>query len=81
MVQGLVKGRTLSLKDTGKYVSQLELDQGKYKIEDVRITFEKMSKSKFNGLNPNILVDKFGIDALRIAIFFANPPDRDVDFS
>jgi leucyl-tRNA synthetase len=81
VVQGLVKGRTLSLKDTGKYVSQLELDQGKYKIEDVRITFEKMSKSKFNGLNPNILVDKFGIDALRIAIFFANPPDRDVDFS
>lgn len=40
-----------------------------------------MSKSKFNGLNPNTLVDKFGSDALRVAIFFANPPDRDIDFS
>ena len=40
-----------------------------------------MSKSKFNGLNPYILVNKFGTDALRIALFFANPPDRDIDFS
>lgn len=40
-----------------------------------------MSKSKYNGLNPNILVDKYGSDALRTAIFFANPPDRDIDFS
>ena len=40
-----------------------------------------MSKSKFNGLNPNILVDKYGADALRTALFFANPPDRDIDFS
>ncbi len=45
------------------------------------MTFEKMSKSKFNGLNPNILVDTYGSDALRTAIFFANPPDRDIDFS
>jgi len=40
-----------------------------------------MSKSKFNGLNPNLLVDKFGSDALRIALFFANPPEKDIDFS
>jgi leucyl-tRNA synthetase len=40
-----------------------------------------MSKSKFNGMNPNSLVDKYGSDALRVAIFFANPPDRDIDFS
>ena len=40
-----------------------------------------MSKSKFNGLNPNIMVDKYGADALRFALFFANPPDRDIDFS
>ena len=40
-----------------------------------------MSKSKFNGLNPNAIVDKYGSDALRTSIFFANPPDRDIDFS
>lgn len=50
-------------------------------MDNVKITYEKMSKSKFNGLNPNILVDKFGSDALRLSLFFANPPDRDIDFS
>jgi leucyl-tRNA synthetase len=81
VVQGLVKGRTLVLKENGKYISQRDVDEGKYSMEEVRVTYEKMSKSKFNGLNPNILVDKYGSDALRTAIFFANPPDRDIDFS
>lgn len=40
-----------------------------------------MSKSKFNGLNPNAIVDKYGSDALRVALFFANPPDKDIDFN
>ncbi len=39
-----------------------------------------MSKSKFNGLNPQTLVQKYGPDALRIAIFFASPPEHDIDF-
>lgn len=81
VVQGLVKGKTYSLKENGKYVSLKDIEAGKYPIEDVKVTYEKMSKSKFNGLNPNILVDRFGSDALRTAIFFANPPDRDIDFS
>ncbi len=40
-----------------------------------------MSKSKFNGLNPNSVVDRYGSDALRVSLFFANPPDKDIDFS
>jgi leucyl-tRNA synthetase len=39
-----------------------------------------MSKSKFNGLNPVVLVNKFGADALRMALFFAAPPDHDINF-
>lgn len=39
-----------------------------------------MSKSKFNGINPQTLVEKYGPDALRIAIFFASPPENDIDF-
>ncbi len=81
VVQGLVKGKTLSLKSNGKYISQNDLDSGKYSLDDIKITFEKMSKSKFNGLNPNLLVDKYSSDALKMSIFFANPPDRDIDFS
>ena len=40
-----------------------------------------MSKSKFNGLNPTELVDAYGPDELRIALFFAAPPENDVDFN
>lgn len=40
-----------------------------------------MSKSKFNGLNPQTLVEKYGGDALRIGLFFASPPENDLDFS
>lgn len=80
-MQGLVKGKTYSLKDGGKYVALRDVESGMYRMEEVRVTYEKMSKSKFNGLNPNVLVDRFGSDALRTAIFFANPPDRDIDFS
>ena len=40
-----------------------------------------MSKSKFNGLNPTELVDLHGPDELRIALFFAAPPEHDVDFN
>lgn len=39
-----------------------------------------MSKSKANGLNPQALVEKYGPDALRIALFFAAPPEHDIDF-
>ena len=40
-----------------------------------------MSKSKFNGLNPTQLVEAHGPDELRMALFFAAPPEHDVDFS
>ena len=33
-----------------------------------------MSKSKFNGINPNDVVEEYGSDALRLSLFFAAPP-------
>ncbi|RXG59139.1 Leucine--tRNA ligase [Armadillidium vulgare] len=36
--------------------------------EHLTVEFEKMSKSKHNGVNPQALLDEFGIDALRLAI-------------
>lgn len=40
-----------------------------------------MSKSKFNGVNPTAIVTKYGADSLRMALFFAAPPEHDVDFN
>ena len=42
---------------------------------------EKMSKSKKNVIDPNILLDKYGADTTRFFCLFAAPPERDLEWS
>jgi len=42
---------------------------------------EKMSKSKKNVIDPNILLDKYGADTTRLFCLFAAPPERDLEWS
>jgi len=42
---------------------------------------EKMSKSKKNVVDPNLLMEKYGADTLRLFCLFAAPPERDLDWS
>ncbi len=49
------------------------LEEGKY-ICGAEV--EKMSKSKFNTVNPNILVDKFGADTFRMYEMFLGPVEQ-----
>ncbi|UCE54400.1 MAG: leucine--tRNA ligase [Desulfobacterales bacterium] len=42
---------------------------------------EKMSKSKKNVVDPNILLDKYGADTTRFFCLFAAPPERDLEWS
>lgn len=72
IVQGLVKGKAIRHKITGKYLKPDEIKS--YHANELEETYEKMSKSKFNGLNPQFLVEKYGPDSLRMALFFASPP-------
>jgi leucyl-tRNA synthetase len=46
----------------------------------VDVTFEKMSKSKGNGVMPTQVTELHGVDALRSAILFSAPPEHDVNF-
>ena len=43
-------------------------------------SYEKMSKSKGNGVSPKLLADEHGVDTLRSAIMFGAPPDLDLNF-
>ncbi len=42
---------------------------------------EKMSKSKNNGVDPQILVEQYGADTARLFMMFAAPPEMSLDWS
>lgn len=87
IVQGLVKGKTYRMKEEGRrYLSKEKFEElakqmGLETAEKmVDVTFEKMSKSKGNGVLPQQVTELHGVDALRSAILFSAPPEHDVNF-
>ncbi len=42
---------------------------------------EKMSKSKNNGVDPQVLVDQYGADTVRLFSMFASPPEHSLEWS
>lgn len=44
----------------------------------VEVTWEKMSKSKHNGLDPQEVVQQYGVDTVRLYILYAAPPEQDI---
>lgn len=46
--------------------------------EKVQVTWEKMSKSKHNGIDPEKFVQLYGIDTMRLFILFAASPEQDI---
>jgi leucyl-tRNA synthetase len=50
--------------------------------EEVKVgRVEKMSKSKKNVIDPNLLLDHYGADTTRLFCLFAAPPERDLEWS
>jgi leucyl-tRNA synthetase len=42
---------------------------------------EKMSKSKNNGIDPQVLIDLYGADTVRLYTMFAAPPEQSLEWS
>ncbi len=41
----------------------------------------KMSKSKNNGIDPQMMIDRYGADTVRLFMMFAAPPDQSLEWS
>ncbi|XP_019947020.2 leucine--tRNA ligase, mitochondrial [Paralichthys olivaceus] len=83
LVQGLIKGQTFKLVDSGQYLKREEIDfTDKEPVAlgggCVEVTWEKMSKSKNNGLDPQEVVQQYGVDTVRLYILYAAPPEQDI---
>lgn len=80
LVQGMVMGQSYKLKTSGKYIPAEKVEKiGKeYKDKDsgepVLVQWEKMSKSKYNGENPERLLALYGCDTTRLLILADVPP-------
>ncbi|MEP0915641.1 leucine--tRNA ligase [Leptolyngbya sp. DQ-M1] len=85
LTQGMVQGRTYKNPTTGKYVLPAEIKDATNPIdpatgEKLEVVFEKMSKSKYNGVAPGDVVDKYGADTARMFILFKAPPEKDLEW-
>ncbi|KAL0984947.1 hypothetical protein UPYG_G00150850 [Umbra pygmaea] len=84
LVQGLVKGQTFRSADSGQYLKREDIDfTGEKPVQvgsnaRLQVTWEKMSKSKHNGLDPQEVVQQYGIDTVRLYILYAAPPEQDI---
>uniref|UniRef100_A0AAQ5ZZ26 leucine--tRNA ligase n=1 Tax=Amphiprion ocellaris TaxID=80972 RepID=A0AAQ5ZZ26_AMPOC len=79
LVQGLIKGQTFKLADSGQYLKREEIDfTGTHYLNLQGVTWEKMSKSKHNGLDPQEVVQQYGVDTVRLYILYAAPPEQDI---
>ncbi|AGH80690.1 leucyl-tRNA synthetase [Psychromonas sp. CNPT3] len=63
--------------DKGKIISA-KLENGQVLIFDGMC---KMSKSKNNGIDPQIMIDKYGADSVRLFMMFAAPAEQTLEWS
>lgn len=96
LTQGMVIAETFYREENGKktYFNltevNVQLDEkgkiiGAVLIKDnqpVQIgNIEKMSKSKNNGVDPQVMIEKYGADTVRLFMMFASPPEQSLEWS
>jgi leucyl-tRNA synthetase len=65
------------LNDNGQIVG------GKLKSDGTPLEYEMttMSKSKNNGVDPQLLIDQYGADTARLFVMFASPPEQTLEWN
>ncbi|KHN94604.1 leucyl-tRNA synthetase [Metarhizium album ARSEF 1941] len=80
ITQGMVHGRTFINPENGAFLKPDEVDLSDPSAPKIiatgapaKVAFEKMSKSKHNGVDPTECISKYGADATRAHIIFQAP--------
>ncbi|KAF2471144.1 leucyl-tRNA synthetase [Lindgomyces ingoldianus] len=80
ITQGMVHGKTYSEPSTGRFLRPEEVDLTNPSTPIIKATgatpvtsFEKMSKSKYNGVSPTTTIAKYGADVTRAHMLFQAP--------
>ena len=85
LTQGMVQGITYKNAHSGKYIAPTDVadptdPRDPNSGEVLEVFFEKMSKSKYNGVDPAAVIDRYGADTARMFILFKAPPEKDLEW-
>ena len=85
LTQGMVQGITYKNPHSGKYIAPGDVadpsdPRDPISGEALETFYEKMSKSKYNGVDPAQVIDKYGADTARMFILFKAPPEKDLEW-
>jgi leucyl-tRNA synthetase len=80
ITQGMVHGKTYSDPENGRFLRPEELDMSDATSPKIlssgqiaSVSYEKMSKSKYNGVDPSSCIEKYGADVTRAHMLFQAP--------
>ncbi len=85
LTQGMVQGITYRNPNSLKYIAVEKITDINNPLdpetgEPLEIIYEKMSKSKYNGVDPEKVINKYGTDTARMFILFKAPPEKDLEW-
>ena len=85
LTQGMVQSAAYKNSITGKYISPTDIKditnpKDPKDNSKLDVLFEKMSKSKYNGIDPESVIKKYGADTARMFILFKAPPEKDLEW-
>jgi leucyl-tRNA synthetase len=81
----MVQSTTYKNPQTGKYITPATIVDPTNPTDPstgdmLEVSFEKMSKSKYNGIDPEEVLAKYGADTARLFILFKAPPEKDLEW-
>ncbi|MBE9069484.1 leucine--tRNA ligase [Leptolyngbya cf. ectocarpi LEGE 11479] len=85
LTQGMVQAITYKNPTTGKYIAPSDIanlsePKDPETGDPLQVFYEKMSKSKYNGVEPRVVLGKYGADTARMFILFKAPPEKDLEW-